>query len=163
DHYLDLEDYEGQALPADRYQAIALLVRLKRKPERAGLLPYAILENYDRLSCAFYDLRAGPDNPAIRAKPLVYAGVLPPSTGDRGGPPVPPRARPGRGPVHDGPVVRRLGGQRHDAEALLMRPRARAGPTAGVSRLVWPPRRGSPYQPADAGRSPGGHHPHDSH
>jgi hypothetical protein len=82
DHYLDLEDYEGHALPADRYQAIALLVRLKRKPERAGLLPYAILENYDRLSCAFYDLRAEPDNPAVRAKCLVYAGALSHFTGD---------------------------------------------------------------------------------
>src|SRR4051812_8687565 len=52
DHFLDLEDFRGQALPPDRYQAIALLARLGRRPERTGMLPYAILENYDRLSLA---------------------------------------------------------------------------------------------------------------
>jgi hypothetical protein len=82
DHYIDLEDYEGKELPADRYEAIALLQKLKRRPERVGMLPYAILENYERLSCAFYDYRADKDNPAIRAKCLVYAGVLAHLTGD---------------------------------------------------------------------------------
>jgi len=76
DHFLDLEDLEGNDLPADRFQAITLLLKLKHQPERTGLLPYAIMENYDRLSCAFYDYRAEPDNPATQAKCLVYAGVL---------------------------------------------------------------------------------------
>jgi hypothetical protein len=82
DHYIDLEDYQGKELPENRYQAIALLQGLNVKPERAGLLPYAIMEYYDRLSCAFYDYRADPDNPAIRAKCLVYAGNLAHFTGD---------------------------------------------------------------------------------
>ncbi len=82
DHYLDLEDYQGKELPGNRYQAIALLQGLNVKPERVGMLPYAIMENYDRLSCAFYDHRADPDNPAIRAKCLVYAGILAHLTGD---------------------------------------------------------------------------------
>ena len=30
------------------------------------MLPYAIMENYDRLSLAFYDYRADPKNPAMR-------------------------------------------------------------------------------------------------
>lgn len=76
DHYLDVEDLEGNDLPADRFKAIELLARLKRSPERTGMLPYAIMENYDRLSCAFYDLRADPTNQAIQAKCLVYAGNL---------------------------------------------------------------------------------------
>jgi hypothetical protein len=76
DHFLDLENFGGKELPADRYKAIILLLKLEQEPEKTGMLPYAILENYDRLSCAFYDLRQDPDNAAIRAKCLVYAGIL---------------------------------------------------------------------------------------
>jgi hypothetical protein len=82
DHFLDLEDFEGKDLPADRYKAIALLIELKKEPERVGMLPYAIMENYDRLSCAFYDYRADPENKAAQAKCLVYAGNLAHFTGD---------------------------------------------------------------------------------
>ena len=82
DHYIDLENYQGKELPQDRWKAIALLQELKEKPETAGMLPYALMENYDRLSCAFYDYRADPKNPAIQAKCLVYAGVLAHFTGD---------------------------------------------------------------------------------
>jgi hypothetical protein len=82
DHFIDLEDLENNDLPADRYQAAALLARLKKRPAGTGMLPYAILENYDRLSCAFYDLRQEPNNEAVRAKCLVYAGILSHFTGD---------------------------------------------------------------------------------
>jgi len=82
DHYLDLEEYEGKDLPANRYKAIALLIEMKKDPEKVGMLPYAIMENYDRLSCAFYDYRADPDNKAAQAKCLVYAGNLAHFTGD---------------------------------------------------------------------------------
>jgi hypothetical protein len=82
DHYLDLEDFEGKDLPPDRYKAIALLIELKKEPEKVGMLPYAIMENFDRLSCAFYDYRADPDNKATHAKCLVYAGNLSHFTGD---------------------------------------------------------------------------------
>jgi hypothetical protein len=82
DHYIDLEHFQGKELPATRYQAIELLYQLKERPDRTGMLPWAIMENYDRLSCAFYDLRADPDNAAIRAKCLVYAGNLAHFTGD---------------------------------------------------------------------------------
>jgi hypothetical protein len=82
DHFLDLEDYAGNELPANRYEAITLLLKLKQKPERTGMLPYAIMEHYDRLSCAFYDYRADKENPAIRAKCIVYAGVMSHYTGD---------------------------------------------------------------------------------
>lgn len=82
DHYVDLEDYEGEDFPADRYKAIALLQKLKKKPELVGMLPYAIMENYDRLSCAFYDHRADPTSAIIQHKCVVYAGILAHLTGD---------------------------------------------------------------------------------
>jgi hypothetical protein len=82
DHYIDLEDLGDNKLPPDRYQAIALLIRLQQKPERTGMLPFAIMESYDKLCCAFYDLRQDRDNAAIRAKCLVYAGNLAHFTGD---------------------------------------------------------------------------------
>ena len=82
DHYINFEDLKGHKLPADRYKYATLLTRLDVSPEKAGMLPYAIMEHYERLACAFYDLRAEPDNPAIRAKCLVYAGALSHFTGD---------------------------------------------------------------------------------
>jgi hypothetical protein len=91
-HYIDLEDYQGKPLPKDRWQAITLLQELKVKPERAGLLPYALMEGYDRLRCAFYDYREESKKEkdkqdaallrAIEAKCLVHAGTLAHYTGD---------------------------------------------------------------------------------
>jgi len=82
DHYIDLEDYGNNELPADRWKAIELLYKLKQKPDKAGLLPWAIMENYDRLSCAFADYRRDKKNPAIQAKCIVYGGILSHFTGD---------------------------------------------------------------------------------
>jgi hypothetical protein len=79
DHFIDLENLEGKELPPE---AAAMIARLKHRPERTGMLPYAILEHYDRLSCAFKDYRDDPKNPAIQAKCIVYAGVLSHFTGD---------------------------------------------------------------------------------
>jgi hypothetical protein len=82
DHFIDLEHFAGQELPADRYKAAALLRKLKQQPERTGMLPYAIMENFDRLTCAFYDYRQEPGNEAIRMKCIVYAGNLAHFTAD---------------------------------------------------------------------------------
>lgn len=76
EHYIDLEDYNGLPLPPSRYEAVALLQRLRRRPERAGLLPWAIQDYYDRLSCAFADYRRQPEEVAHQLKCLVYAGIL---------------------------------------------------------------------------------------
>ncbi len=81
-HYLDMEDLNGNPLPDDRWKAVKLLIDLKQKPEQTGMLPYALMENFDRLSCAFYDYRQDPKDEAVRAKCLVYAGVLSHFTGD---------------------------------------------------------------------------------
>lgn len=81
-HFLDSEYLEGNPLPPDRYQAIVLFRKLNHKPEETGTLPYAIMEGYDRLMCAFRDLRGAPDNETIRMKCIVYAGTLAHYTGD---------------------------------------------------------------------------------
>jgi hypothetical protein len=81
-HFIDLENFQGKELPADRNKATVLLAELGEPPDRTGLLPYALMEHYDRLSCAFYDYRQDPGNEAVRMKCLVYAGVLSHFTGD---------------------------------------------------------------------------------
>ena len=82
DHFLDMENFHGKDLPANRWKAIILLQELKEDPEKTGMLPYAILENYERLCCAFRDYRETPNEPAVRAKCIVYAGILAHLTGD---------------------------------------------------------------------------------
>lgn len=77
DHYLDLEDLDGKSLPPEsRFKGMDLMRSLKKDPVRTGLLPYAIMEGYERLACAFKDYREAPTNEAIRMKCLVYGGNL---------------------------------------------------------------------------------------
>jgi hypothetical protein len=75
-HFLDLEDLDGNEIPRDRFSGLALMQRLNRPPDKVGLLPWAIMENFDRLMVAFNDYRNDPANPAITMKCIVYAGVL---------------------------------------------------------------------------------------
>lgn len=82
DHFLDLEDLEGNELPETRYKAARLIVKLNRLPEKVGMIPYAIMEHYERLACAFKDHRDDPKNETVHMKCLVYAGVLSHYTGD---------------------------------------------------------------------------------
>ena len=77
DHYLDLEDLDGKPLPPEsRFKGMDLMRSLKKDPVRVGMLPYAIVEGYERLACAFADHRKEPENESIRMKCLVYAGNL---------------------------------------------------------------------------------------
>ncbi len=106
DHFLDLEDLAGNELPEDRHRAASLIAgKLRKRPERVGMLPYALMEHYDRLSVAFYDYRQiaelerkvrtkektlteaelkalEADKKAIEMKCIVYAGALAHYTGD---------------------------------------------------------------------------------
>ncbi|MFO0812593.1 MAG: hypothetical protein U0796_05210 [Gemmatales bacterium] len=82
EHYIDLEEFGGETLPRDRFKALDLSKKRGVTPEKAGYLPYALMEHYDRLACAFYDYRKDPDNEAVRMKCLVYAGILSHYTGD---------------------------------------------------------------------------------
>lgn len=82
-HFLDSEDLDGKALPAThRFDAMKRLYADKKDPNKVGLLPYAIVENYERLMIAFYDHRKSPNNEAIPMKCLVYGGTLAHYTGD---------------------------------------------------------------------------------
>ncbi|HJZ58540.1 MAG TPA: hypothetical protein VKE74_26605 [Gemmataceae bacterium] len=83
-HFLDSEDLDGKALPGtNRFDGMKLVsTELKKEPSRVGLLPYAILENFDRLTVAFYDYRKMPNNPSVPMKCLVYGGVMCHYTGD---------------------------------------------------------------------------------
>lgn len=76
EHFLDWEDLDGNAPPRTRYQAYALMARINRDPEKVGTLPWAIMENYERLMLAFYDYRHEPGNPAVSMKAIVYGGNL---------------------------------------------------------------------------------------
>jgi len=82
EHFLDLEDLGGNEIPEDRYQAIQLIIRLGKKPEKVGLLPHALMDSYEKLACCFHDLREKPDDPVRRWRCLVYAGVLAHYAGD---------------------------------------------------------------------------------
>lgn len=77
DHYLDLEDLNGKPLPPEgRFKGMELMRSLGKDPVRVGMLPYAIVEGYERLACAFYDHRQNPADEAVKMKCLVYAGNL---------------------------------------------------------------------------------------
>ena len=106
EHFLDSEDYDGNDWPEDRYKAARLLAgKLRKSPERTGMLPYSLMENFEKLSVAFYDYRqvlakektliemgdkatdaekkaCEAEKRAIEMKCIVYAGVLSHYTGD---------------------------------------------------------------------------------
>jgi len=86
EHYLDYEMLRGLELPRDRDAYRALCAEHGLDPNRVGMLPYAIAEWADRLTLAFAEHRKWPDNPHIKAKCLVYAGLLSHYTGDVGMP-----------------------------------------------------------------------------
>jgi len=75
EHYFDLELVEGWKLPETRYEFLALCAVKKTDPTKIGLLPYAITEWTQRLSVALAEHRKWPDNPHIKSKCLVYAGI----------------------------------------------------------------------------------------
>lgn len=76
EHFIDIELLQGHDLPLLRYDYIRLCQELGVDPSKAGTLPYAITEWTQKLTMAFAEHRAYPDNPYIRAKCLVYAGTL---------------------------------------------------------------------------------------
>jgi len=83
-HFVDTEDLEGKAYPAtNRFDAMKMVyTELKKEPNKIGLLPYAIVENYERLMVAFYDHRKAPADESVTMKCLVYGGILAHYTGD---------------------------------------------------------------------------------
>jgi hypothetical protein len=86
EHYLDWELLHGAPLPTSRWPYLALLHERKIPPRDAGLLPYAVLEQLERLTLVFAEHRRWPADPYIQQKALVYAGYLAHYAGDMGQP-----------------------------------------------------------------------------
>jgi len=76
EHYFDVELLKGAAPPPTRYEFIRLCARSELKPDEVGLLPYAVTEWTQRLTVALAEHRAYGENPHVRTKCLVYAGLL---------------------------------------------------------------------------------------
>ena len=76
EHRFDLELLEGNAPPARRYDLVAICCARKIDPRRVGFLPYAVCEWTGKLSVALAEHRRWPDDPLIRQKCLLYAGLL---------------------------------------------------------------------------------------
>jgi hypothetical protein len=76
EHYLDKELLEGRPLPRTRYEFIQLCHELGAKPEKVGTVVYAVSEWTERLTVAFAEHRKWPDNPYVKSKCLIYAGIL---------------------------------------------------------------------------------------
>lgn len=83
-HFLDMEDLDGKKLPdTHRYDFLKIVYTdLKKEPNKLGMLPYALMENYEKLVIGFYDYRKDQKNAAIPMKCLVHGGVLAHYTGD---------------------------------------------------------------------------------
>ncbi len=83
-HYLDSEDLDGKPLPkTNRFDAMKMIyIDLKKEPNKVGMLPYAIMEYYEKLVVGFYDYRKMPNNAAVPMKCLVHGGTLAHYTGD---------------------------------------------------------------------------------
>ena len=76
EHFSDIELLQGEELPDLRYEFVALCRTLGVAPEKVGFAPYAVTEFTERLAVAFAEHRKWPENEAVRAKCLVYAGFL---------------------------------------------------------------------------------------
>lgn len=76
EHYFDIELLDGHDLPRQRYDFLKWCFANDIAPVQIGLAPYAVHEWTQRLTVAFAEHRRWPDNPSIRAKCLVYAGLL---------------------------------------------------------------------------------------
>lgn len=81
-HYLDTELLQGRPLPATHTEFLKLCAELKVDPSDVGEAPYVIAEETQRLTLIFAEARRYPDNPYIRAKALVEAGILSHYSGD---------------------------------------------------------------------------------
>ena len=82
EHFFDIEMIGGQPLPRKRFEYYKLCERLGVDPRKTGTLPYAVAEWTQRLTVAFAEHRANPENPYIKLKCLVYAGMLSHYTAD---------------------------------------------------------------------------------
>jgi hypothetical protein len=76
EHFIDWELLKGNPLPKNRMDYLKMCCKNDIDPEKSGFVPYAAAEWTERLAMSLAEYRAWPDNPAIMAKCLVYAGIL---------------------------------------------------------------------------------------
>ncbi|MFP4053536.1 MAG: hypothetical protein ACLFV7_06715 [Phycisphaerae bacterium] len=79
DHYLDWErvaKLDLQKLPPTRYEFLKAIYNAGFEPKDVGLLPYSVVEWTDRLAAALAEYRKWPKDKDIRAKCLLYAGMV---------------------------------------------------------------------------------------
>jgi hypothetical protein len=76
EHYIDFELLGQSQLPDLRYEYVKLLCAKNINPDRIGMLPYAIMEQTQRLIMAFARIRHWPNDAAVQQACLLYAGSL---------------------------------------------------------------------------------------
>jgi hypothetical protein len=76
EHFFDLEVIEGLKIPPSRQEFLDQIHRKEIKVGQVGTLPYAVAEWTEKLAIALAEHRKWPQNKAIQAKCLVYAGLL---------------------------------------------------------------------------------------
>ena len=76
DHFMDFELLKDPHYPDLRYDLIKRLIADGENPEYVGFVPYAVVEGIERLTLAFAEHRCWPDNSSVKAKTLVYAGIV---------------------------------------------------------------------------------------
>jgi hypothetical protein len=86
EHYLDIEKLTDDPLKlgfyADRYKALEAIWKTGETPDGVGMLPYRLVEDFEKLAGAFAQYRKDPKNRAVQEEILVYAGLLAHYAGD---------------------------------------------------------------------------------
>ncbi|MBM3262551.1 MAG: hypothetical protein FJY97_03880 [candidate division Zixibacteria bacterium] len=86
EHYLDLEKLTDHPLKLgiflDRNAALEAIFKMGDNPAGVGMLPYRLIEDYQRLRGAFAQHRQHPNDFSIRQEIVVYAGLLAHYAGD---------------------------------------------------------------------------------
>jgi hypothetical protein len=82
DHYLDFERLQDGRWPPLRSQFLAGIARRGLSTAQIGTLPYAVLEDTQRLTLAFAEARRFPGDEVAREQVLFWAGVLAHYAGD---------------------------------------------------------------------------------
>ena len=86
EHYIDIERFEDIRKRPLRNDILAYAIEKEIPVDHLGFVPWATVEWTEQLTLAFAEHRRWPDNPAIRAKVLVYAGNLSHYAADLGQP-----------------------------------------------------------------------------
>jgi hypothetical protein len=76
EHFIDFELPGQFRLPDLRYEYVKLLCAKSINPDRIGALPYAVMEQTQRLIMAFARVRHWPKDAAAQQACLLYAGSL---------------------------------------------------------------------------------------